>query len=135
MRRIFTFQFDRVYLRALFTLALPIIVQNGISSSLNAIDVMMLGQMGEVPVAAVGLANQVFFLLTFMMFGVSSGAAIFSAQFWGKNDLPGIRRVLGLALLLNTGAALLFMLAALVLPRQVLSIYTADPAVIATGTG
>jgi putative MATE family efflux protein len=135
MRRIFTFQFDRVYLSALFTLALPIIVQNGISSSLNAIDVMMLGQMGEVPVAAVGLANQVFFLLTFMLFGVSSGAAIFSAQFWGKNDLPGIRRVLGLALMFNTGAALLFMLAALVLPRQVLAIYTADPAVIATGTG
>ena len=135
MRCIFTFQFDRIYLRALFTLALPIIIQNGISSSLNAIDVMMLGQMGEVPVAAVGLANQVFFLFSFMLFGVSSGAAIFSAQFWGKNDLPGIRRVLGLALLLNTGAALLFMLAALVLPRQVLAIYTADPAVIATGTG
>lgn len=135
MRRIFTFQFDRPFLRALFTLALPIIVQNGISASLNAIDVMMLGQMGEVPVASVGLANQVFFLLTFMLFGVSSGAAIFSAQYWGKGDLAGIRRVLGLALMLNSAAALFFMVAALALPSQVLAIYTADPAVIATGTG
>ncbi|MEM5775192.1 MAG: MATE family efflux transporter, partial [Anaerolineaceae bacterium] len=135
MRRIFTFQFDRPFLRALFTLALPIIVQNGISASLNAIDVMMLGQMGEVPVASVGLANQVFFLLTFMLFGVSSGAAIFSAQYWGKGDLAGIRRVLGLALMFNSAAALFFMVAALALPSQVLAIYTADPAVIATGTG
>lgn len=134
MRRI-RFSTDRVYLNALFTLALPIIVQNGISSSLNMIDVMMLGQMGEVPVAAVGLANQVFFLLSFMLFGISSGSGVFSAQFWGKGDLKGIRRVLGLALGMNCGAALLFSLAALLIPRTVLSIYTPDLAVIATGTG
>jgi len=134
MRRIAPIKFDRLYLSALFTLALPIIIQNGISSSLNAIDVMMLGQMGEVPVAAVGLANQVFFLLSFMLFGISSGAGIFSAQYWGKNDLPGIRRVLGMALMMTCAAALFFMVAALVIPRTVLSIYTADAAVIATGT-
>ena len=134
MRRIVPIKFDRLYLSALFTLALPIIIQNGISSSLNAIDVMMLGQMGEIPVAAVGLANQVFFLLSFMLFGISSGAGIFSAQYWGKNDLPGIRRVLGMALMMTCGAALFFMIAALVIPRTVLSIYTADAAVIATGT-
>jgi putative MATE family efflux protein len=134
MRRFASIKFDRLYLSALFTLALPIIIQNGISSSLNAIDVMMLGQMGEVPVAAVGLANQVFFLLSFMLFGISSGAGIFSAQYWGKNDLPGIRRVLGMALMMTCGAALFFMIAALVIPRTVLSIYTADAAVIATGT-
>lgn len=134
MRRLAFIKFDRLYLSALFTLALPIIIQNGISSSLNAIDVMMLGQMGEVPVAAVGLANQVFFLLSFMLFGISSGAGIFSAQYWGKNDLPGIRRVLGMALMMTCGAALFFMVAALVIPRTVLSIYTADAAVIATGT-
>ncbi|TLN22418.1 MATE family efflux transporter [bacterium] len=120
---------------ALFSLALPIIIQNGISSSLNAIDVMMLGQMGDDPVAGVGLANQVFFLLTFMLFGISSGAGIFSAQYWGKGDLAGIRRVLGLALMMTSGAALFFMLAALVIPSGVLSIYTNDAAVIATGTG
>lgn len=133
MHRKLTFKLDRVYLSALFGLAFPIIIQNGISSSLNAIDVMMLGQMGEVPVAAVGLANQVFFLLSFMIFGISSGSGVFSAQYWGKGNLPGIRRVLGLALLMNCAAAVLFMLAGLALPRAVLSIYTDDAAVIATG--
>lgn len=43
------------------------------------------------PIAAVGLGNQIFFLLNMVLFGISSGAAIFVAQYWGKKDIPGIR--------------------------------------------
>lgn len=43
------------------------------------------------PIAAVGLGNQIFFLLNMVLFGISSGAAIFVAQHWGKKDIPGIR--------------------------------------------
>lgn len=125
---------DRLYFKRLFQIALPIIAQNFISSSLNLIDVTMLGQLGETAVASVGLANQVFFLLTLMLFGTYSGVGVFTAQLWGKNDLVGVRKVLGIGLLIGLSGSLVFTLLALVIPAQVMGLYTADPSVIAAGT-
>ena len=75
IQRIFALYRDREYFRQLFKIAIPIAMQNFITASLNMIGVIMLGQLGEVSLAAAGLANQVFFL-----FGIASGAAIFTAQ-------------------------------------------------------
>jgi putative MATE family efflux protein len=120
--------------RTLFFIALPIITQNFISSSLNVIDVAMLGQMGETTVAAAGLANQIFFLLIFVLFGISSGAAVFTAQLWGKRDIPAIRKVLGVCLSMGLAGGLLFTIIALFFPEAALSIYSSDQAVIQTGS-
>ena len=125
---------DREYLTTLFRIAVPIMLQNLVSSSLNVVGVIMIGQMGEKSVAGVGLANQVFFLLTLMLFGISSGSAIFTAQLWGRRDVPSIRKVLGLCLGLGIGVEFLFTLIAVVFPRAVLSLYTEDSAVIALGS-
>jgi putative MATE family efflux protein len=125
---------DREYFRQLFRLTLPIALQNLVTSSLNMVGVVLIGQLGETPVAAVGLANQIFFLLQLVIFGITSGAAIFIAQLWGKQDLPNIRRVLSLALLLAGAASLLFLLLALFRPEFVLGIYSKDPAVVDLGS-
>lgn len=124
---------DRGYLRQLFQFALPIALQNLVTNSLNMVGVVMIGQLGEVPVASVGLANQIFFLLQLMLFGVTSGSAIFTAQLWGKGDLPNIRRVVSLALLLALSASLMFFCLAMFAPELVLGIYTTDEAVVAQG--
>jgi len=126
---------DKAYLSTLIHLALPIILQNLISSSLNMVGVVMIGQLGDQSVAAVGLGNQVFFLLNFVLFGISSGSAIFTAQFWGKEDIPSIRRVLGFSLWMALAASLFFSLVAVLFPAAALGLYTNDPAVIALGTG
>jgi putative MATE family efflux protein len=125
---------DREYLSTLIKIALPISIQNLIGTSLNAVGVLLIGQLGETSVAAVGLANQVFFLLNLMLFGIVSGSAIFTAQFWGSGDLPGIRKVVGLCLGLAVAAGVFFTVAALGFPRQILGFYTQDPAVIELGT-
>jgi putative MATE family efflux protein len=124
---------DKDYWASLVRLALPITAQNLISSSLNVVGVVMVGQLGEKSVAAVGLANQVFFIFSFLLFGISSGAAIFTAQLWGKKDQASIRKVLGLCLSMGLGGALLFSAAALLFPGAVLRIYSHDPAVIELG--
>lgn len=129
-----TFFADREYFRQLFRFALPIALQNLVTSSLNMVGVVMIGQLGETPVAAVGLANQIFFLLQLVIFGITSGAAIFTAQLWGKQDLANIRKVLSLGLLLSGSASLLFMLLALLKPELVLGIYSKDPAVVDLGS-
>ena len=92
---------SKAFLKSAFAIALPIALQNFITSAVNMIDVVMLGHLGDVDIAAGGCANQVYFLLTIILFGVSSGASVFMAQFWGKRDLPGVHRTMGVMTLLK----------------------------------
>ena len=126
-------KFDRDFYTSISRLALPIMAQSLISASMNLLDVVMLGQMGDTAVTAVGLANQLYFLLMFLLFGISSGAAVFTAQYWGRGDVPGIRRVLGICLTISLAGGVLFTGLALGFTRPVLHIYTNDPAVIELG--
>lgn len=118
----------------LFAIALPIILQQFISASLNLFSGLAVGQLGEVAVAAVGLCNQIFFVLNIILFGISSGSAIFTAQMWGKRDIVNIRRVLGLSLIMGLLGASVFFVAAVFFPGGTLGIYSLDPAVIAMGS-
>ena len=124
---------DRTFYSKLFTIAIPIIIQNFVMSSLNLIDVIMIGQIGDVAVAAVGLANQIYFLLRLLIFGVCSGAAVFAAQYWGQHDIPNIRKVLGLSLILTILSGLIFTIISLVFPEWALGLYSSDQEVIREG--
>ncbi len=128
------FDKDRQFYKTLLHIAIPIAAQNLVASSLNMVDTIMIGRLGETEIAAVGLANQVFFLFMLFLFGVSSGSAIFTAQFWGKRDIESIRKVLGIGLATAGMAALFFSLLAILWPAQVLSIYTKDVEVIRLGS-
>jgi len=125
---------DKKFLNTMLKLAAPIMLQNLIFSSLNLVDGVMIGQLGESAVAAVGVANQIFFLVSLLFFGVGSGSAIFAAQYWGRKDTERIQSVLGLCLLMSISGAVLFSLVAILLPVQVISIYSKDPAVISQGS-
>ncbi len=132
--RIVDYYRDREYFRLLVKLALPIALQSLIASALNMVGVIMIGQLGETSVAAVGLANQVWFLLNLLLFGIVSGCAMFVAQLWGKKDIPNVRRVLGLAVKLGMIAALFFWTLGMFFPGAVLRLYTNDTAVIELGS-
>jgi putative MATE family efflux protein len=125
---------DREFFAVLIRIALPITIQQLALSLLNAIDVLMIGQLGETAVAGVGLANQVFFLMNLLLFGIVSGSAIYTAQFWGRRDLVGIRQVMGIGLLLSVSAGLAFTVVALAAPQLALGFYSNDPAVIDQGS-
>lgn len=113
---------------------MPIALQNLIMSSLTLIAVLFIGQLGETAVASVSLANQIFFLLNLMVFGVTSGCAIFIAQLWGKKDVHNIRRVVGVTIKLAIAAALFFTVVGFFFSRTVLHIYSNDPEVIRQGS-
>lgn len=125
---------DPVYYKTLLRIALPIVAQNFISSSLNVIDVTMIGQLGETAIASVGLANQIFFLLMLMTFGIYSGVGVFTAQLWGKGDVNSIHKVQGIGLMMGLVGSLFFTIIALVFPETALRFYTTDPAVIEAGS-
>jgi len=125
---------DRSFLRELLVIAIPISFQQLINASLNMIDVVMVGQLGETAIAALGLSNQVFFVLILILFGSTSGMAIFTAQFWGKQEIEPIRKVLGMSLITAVFVALVFTLAATLMPETVLGFYTNDAEVINLGS-
>ena len=125
---------DKAFLRAMLALALPVAFQQLIGAGLNMIDVLMVGQLGETSVAALGLANQIFFLLILFLFGITSGMSIFTAQFWGKGEVEQIRHVLGICLTIAVSVAALVSLAALAVPEKLMGFYTEDPAVIQLGS-
>lgn len=123
----------RRFVSTMLRLAVPYAAQQLVISALGMVEVGMLGQLGETAVAAAGLAKQISFLLSLFLFGLSTGAAVFTAQFWGQGDLKGIHRVMGISLVLSLGASLLFAVPAILFPRTVLGIYSRDPAVVAQG--
>ena len=129
-----TFLRDRDFMRSMLAIALPVAFQQLITASLNMIDVLMVGQLGETSVAALGLANQIFFLLILFLFGVTSGMSIFTAQYWGKGDVENIRRVLGICLAIAILVAAVFSLAATLAPQRLMNFYTEDPEVIRLGS-
>ncbi len=134
LRRLMDFYREPDYFRQMFRLMWPLALQNLINSSLNMVNTVMIGQNGEAAVAAVALAGQIFFLLNLVIFGISSGSAMFTAQLWGKRDIPNVRRVLGLCLSLGLIAAGIFLFIAEVIPAQALSLYSTDPEVLALGS-
>jgi putative MATE family efflux protein len=122
------------FLPTMLRLAVPYAAQQLVFSALGLVEVGMLGQLGETAVAATGLAKQITFLLSLFQFGLSSGAAVFTAQFWGRGDLKGIHRVMGISLLLSLTVSLFFSLGATLFPQTVLGVYSGDPAVVALGS-
>ncbi|TFG83377.1 MAG: MATE family efflux transporter [Spirochaetales bacterium] len=97
------------------------------------LDTVMVGRLGTAELAAVGLGNQVWFLLLLFIFGVSTGAGVFTSQYWGKRDMAGIRRCTGLSLTIGLSASLVFMVASMIFPKAILGLYTADPEVLELG--
>jgi putative MATE family efflux protein len=124
----------REFLQRLARLALPIMLQNLLASSVSFIDTVMIGMVGEEALAAVGLANQMFFLITLFFFGVSSGAAIFVAQYWGAQDIRSMHRVMGIALIISLFGAAASSFVSLAFPAVIMRIFTDDPVVVARGT-
>ena len=82
---------DRVFYRRVFGIAIPIIIQNGITNFVSLLDNIMVGQVGTVPMSGVSIVNGLLFVFNLCIFGASSGAGIFTAQFHGSNDHEGIR--------------------------------------------
>lgn len=124
---------DKSFIRKTITIGIPIAFQGLLNTLLNLVDNMMIGSLGESSIAAVGLANKVFFVFTLLLFGIVSGSSVLTAQYFGKKDIKNIRRVLGLSLIIGLSGAFIFMLAGLFIPETVMKIFTPNENTINIG--
>ena len=81
---------DHQFYRRTLAVAIPIIIQNGITNFVSLLDNIMVGQVGTMPMSGVSIVNQLLFIFNLCVFGASSGAGIFTAQFHGSGDHKGI---------------------------------------------
>ena len=114
-------------------LALPIAFQNMLTSSFALVDTLMVSRLGDISLAAAGMAGQWSWLLNIFLFGVCSGAAIFISQYFGVDDRKGIHRTAGIAIASGLVLGALFTAAACLFPTTVMRIFGKDEAVIAEG--
>ena len=124
---------DKPFWRVTVKLAVPVALQNVLTSSFQLVDTLMVSQLGDVTLSAVGMAAQWGWLCGLLGFGLCSGMSVFISQYWGVKDLKGIRRVMGIGLLLAMLVSLGFLAVALAAPAWVLGLFNQDPAVVDTG--
>ncbi|WP_195430785.1 MATE family efflux transporter [Clostridium sp. D46t1_190503_E9] len=124
---------DKMFISTMLTLALPITLQNFVTSSLNLVDNLMVGRLGEEAIAAVGLANQYFFIFMLCISGINAGASVFMSQYWGRKDVVNIRKVLGLDITIGFLASLIFGGAAFIMAEPIMKVLSRDFQVIELG--
>lgn len=122
-----------LFYKKLLALSLPIVFQNFMTASLDLMDSVMIGAVGELELAAVGLANQIYFLLFLVLFGVNNGVAVYIAQFWGDNNRKDIHKSVGLGLVSSFVISSVFFITAFFFSRQIMTLLIDDQTVINLG--
>jgi putative MATE family efflux protein len=123
----------RTFYQTLFALVLPIALQNLLSAVGSSANVIMLGSVSQTALSAVSLANQILFILNLFFAGLTIGATMLVAQYWGKGDTGAIEKLYGITLRLSLLIAMIFCGAACLYPQLLMLLFTSEKDLIATG--
>lgn len=126
---------EKRFYKNLIAITIPIALQNFISFATSMMDTIMLGRADNTGVAlsASSLANQPFFILSLVCFGLSGASSVLSAQYWGKGDKNSIRYIYSIILKTAFIISLAMALAVLIFPRAIMGLYSNNEAIIEAG--
>ena len=119
--------------RKIWVVALPIVFQNIIDAAVNSADVLMLNYVGQSSISAVSLANSMVGILFMFLYGIGTGIAMLSAQYYGKGDLKTIEKVEGIGFKFALSVAAVGAVLCLTIPRLLMRIYTNDDLLVDIG--
>lgn len=123
----------RGFYKELFALAVPIGLQNLLVALIGATDALMLGRLTQDAVAAVSLANQIVFVMNLFVGAVAGGGGTLIAQYWGKGDRTMVKNLFCMLLKYSMGISMAFFALAMLIPGQLMRIFTPDQTLIAIG--
>ncbi|MNO21305.1 Multidrug resistance protein MdtK [compost metagenome] len=123
---------DHFY-QSVYKIAVPVTLQSLLMALLNLTDQLMVGQLGDVAIASVGMSTKIYGIISVVLAGLSTGVSIYAAQFWGNKDAKSVSQVLGLGLIAGFVFSFLFSLAVFLDSPLFLSIFTTDVNVIDNG--
>ena len=128
-------QKEKNFYAHVFAIAIPIALQNFISFAVNMLDTIMLGKADGTGIflSAASLANQPFFILSMIAFGLAGSATVLSSQYWGKQDIGTIRVIFAIVLKICFFASIVFGVGVMVFPEQIMRLYSSSPEIISAG--
>ena len=121
------------FYKRMWLLALPLILQNLITTSLGFVDTFMVGLLGNTELSAVTAANSPIFLVQVIIFGLISGLTVLVSQYWGKGDVESINRCMGVALYAGVAIAGIVALVLFLVPHFVMGLVTNNALLIEVG--
>lgn len=124
---------DKKFYKSLLTLGLPIVLQFFISMTVNMVDNIMVGQFSEYVISACTLSNQFYGIASNIVMGLSNGAAMLIAQYWGKRDLDSVRTLISMMFSMIVVAMVIFAIAMIFFPGAILTLYTNDELIVEQG--
>ncbi len=114
---------DAAFYKMIFVIAIPIMIQNGITNFVNMLDNIMIGQIGTESMTGVSIVNQILFVYNLCIFGAVSGAGIFTAQYYGQKNTDGIRHTIRFKLWTVTAITILTILLCIFAGQSLINIY------------
>ena len=114
---------------------MPLMLQSLLTSSVNFIDQIMVGKLGVSEIAAVGVANKIYSLFYLILYGTCCAMVMYVSQYWGKKDVAGVRKVMGMTCSITVTLGIIVTTATSLFPGFCLSLFSKDMAVIEAGTG
>jgi putative MATE family efflux protein len=124
---------DKQFYNTILRLAVPIVLQSLITIGVNMMDTLMLGTYGEIQLSASSLANEFINIFHILCMGMGYGAAVLTAQYWGSQDIPALKKVVAIMLRICLVLASLFTLVTFFLPEGLMRIYTIEEPIIEKG--
>ncbi len=122
-----------IFYKNVMRLVIPMALQNLINVGISSLDVIMLGSVDEKVLSGASLGSQIQFIMSLILFGLTSGASVLVAQYWGKKDIKTIEKILGIALKFSIAVGIFFTLVTMLMPDLLMKIFTNDQIVIAEG--
>lgn len=124
---------DKKFYTLILSLAVPILCQNLITMGVNMTDTLMLGTLGETQLSASSLANQ--YINTFQTFcmGISMGASVLAARYWGMKEMPSLRKTITIMIRFILAMACLFCVLNAAFPEKIMRLYTDEEVLIEEG--
>lgn len=114
---------NKQFYKYVLLIAIPIIIQNGVTNFVGLIDNIMIGQIGTDQMSGVAIANQLIFIFNVTIFGAVSGASIFGTQYFGAGNYKGMRDTVRFKVLICTVLAVLTMFLFFHFDEQLISLY------------
>ncbi len=124
---------NKTFWKLTLSLAIPIALQNMLNASFSLVDTLMVSQLGDIELSATGMAGQWTWLYNMVLFGISSGAAVFVSQYWGDQNIKGINRTTGIAVSSGVIISIFFLLAGILIPDKIIYIFNQDSSVVEKG--
>lgn len=125
---------DKHFYKTVAGIAIPIALQGLITTGVNMMDTIMIGMIGETQLSAVSLANQFINIFHIFCMGIGMGASVLVARYYGMKDQNSLKSTVSIMIRLCLAMASLFCIVTILLPRQIMKIYTIEEAIISSGS-